>query len=188
MLALRKPSEEKIRDFLACQCDRPFSYADVGASQQIPPPGYNVDHHRLQLGKGQATFAAACSALRRWEMFHLGWVQLYWAQTPIKAGEVVAVLGHQLGLWLLNACRIVYVVEEAERFGFAYGTLPEHVESGEERFTVEWHQADDSVWYDLLAFSRPNQWIARLGYAYVRRQQKRFALDSLEAMRQAVTF
>lgn len=48
------------------------------------------------------------------------------------------------------------------RFGFAYGTLPGHVESGEERFQIEWHRSDDSVWYDILAFSRPNHPLARL--------------------------
>ncbi len=72
--------------------------------------------------------------------------------------EVVAVLGRAVGLWWLNCCRIVYVVNEVglvAKFGFAYGTLPGHVESGEERFQVEWNRNDNTVWYDLLAFSRP---------------------------------
>ena len=73
-----------------------------------------------------------------------------------------------------------------QRFGFAYGTLPEHAESGEERFTVEWHEADDAVWYDILAFSRPHQLLARLGKPVARRLQKRFARGSAEAMRRAV--
>ena len=93
------------------------------------------------------------------------------------------------GLWWLNACRIVYVVDEpgpVQRYGFAYGTLPEHAESGEERFTVEWHQADAAVWYDILAFSRPQQLLARLGYPLARRLQKRFARDSAAAMQRAV--
>ena len=42
-----------------------------------------------------------------------------------------------------------------KRFGFAYGTLREHAESGEERFTVEWSRDDDRVWYDILAFFAP---------------------------------
>src|SRR5438874_5223376 len=109
MLCLRKPSEQTIHAFLARQRDQPFSYAEVGASRQTPPPDYTVDHHRIQLGKGPAIFAAACAALRRWEMFQLGWVQLCWPQTPIAVGEVVAIRGRQLGLWSLNACRIVYV-------------------------------------------------------------------------------
>ena len=94
-------------------------------------------------------------------------------------------LARILGLWWVNACRIVYLVDEqapVSRFGFAYGTLPEHAESGEERFTVEWHEDDDTVWYDILAFSRPHQLLARLAYPYVRRLQKRFARDSAAAM------
>src|SRR5260370_38795913 len=93
------------------------------------------------------------------------------------------------GLWWLNACRIVYVVDEegpVRRFGFAYGTLPEHAESGEERFTVEGHEADDAVWYDILAFSRPQQLLARLGYPFARRPPKPFARDSAAALRRAV--
>ena len=93
------------------------------------------------------------------------------------------------GHWWLNACRIVYVVDEegpVTRFGFAYGTLPQHAESGEERFTVEWREADGAVWYDILAFSRPRQLLARAGYPFARRLQKRFARDSAAAMQRAV--
>jgi uncharacterized protein (UPF0548 family) len=90
------------------------------------------------------------------------------------------------GLWWLNACRVVYVVEEADRFGFAYGTLPDHAGSGEERFLVEWDQATGLVWYDVLAFSRPRHVLARLGYPWTRRVQKRFGRDSAAAMVRAV--
>jgi len=93
-------------------------------------------------------------------------------------------------IWILNACRIVYVIDDTgptDIFGFAYGTLPGHVERGEERFSVQWNYADDSVWYDILAFSRPNHWLARLGYPYVRRLQKRFARASQQAMLSAVS-
>jgi uncharacterized protein (UPF0548 family) len=89
----------------------------------------------------------------------------------------------------LNACRIVFLVDEEsplKRFGFAYGTLAEHAESGEERFTIEWNRDDDRVWYDILAFSRPKQMLARLGYPLSRSLQKRFAEGSKAAMVQAV--
>ena len=71
-------------------------------------------------------------------------------------------------------------------FGFAYGSLPGHAASGEERFLIEWDPSDDSVWYDLSSFSRPNGWLARLGAPYLRRFQARFARESAEAMRRAV--
>ena len=73
-----------------------------------------------------------------------------------------------------------------ERFGFAYGTLPGHAERGEERFLVEWSHEDDSVFYDVLAFSRPNHLLAWLGYPFARILQRRFARDSKEAMKEAV--
>ena len=80
--------------------------------------------------------------------------------------------------------RIIYVIDETGplcRFGLAYGTLADHVESGEERFLIEWDRSDDSVWYDILAFSRPRHVLARLGYPFVRRTQKRFARSSAAA-------
>jgi uncharacterized protein (UPF0548 family) len=83
----------------------------------------------------------------------------------------------------------VYVVDEPgpiRRCGFAYGTLPDHAESGEERFLIEWDQASGEVWYDILAFSRPHLLLARLGYPFVRRVQERFAKASAAAMRRAV--
>jgi uncharacterized protein (UPF0548 family) len=166
-----------------------LTYAAVGATAVIPPAGYVVDRTRIKLGEGAATFAAAKAALRRWEHFRLGWVEAWPPETPIQAGQVVAVVARLFGLWWLNACRIVYVVDEpgpVQRFGFAYGTLPEHAESGEERFTVDWHEVDDAVWYDILAFSRPQQLLARLGYPLARRLQKRFARDSATAMQRAV--
>jgi uncharacterized protein (UPF0548 family) len=189
MFSIRKPSVETVRRFFDRQKTLDFSYAEVGASRETPPVGYDFDHHRVRLGEGQAVFRAAYAALWRWEMFNFPWVELYKPQTPIAQGEVVAFLASGLGLWSLNACRIVYVLEqigEVETRGFAYGTLPGHVETGEERFSVQWHHADDSVWYDLRAFSRPNHILARIGYRFVRRLQKRFAADSMAAMARAV--
>jgi uncharacterized protein (UPF0548 family) len=146
-----------------------------------------VDRTRIRLGGGPSVFAAAQAALERWEHFRLGWVEAWPPDTPIQAGQVVAVMARLFGLWWLNACRIVYVMdEEDQRYGFGYGTLPEHAESGEERFTVEWHQQDDAVWYDILAFSRPQQLLARLGYPLARRLQRRFARDSAAAMQRAL--
>ena len=87
----------------------------------------------------------------------------------------------------MNACRIVYVFEDDRRFGFAYGTLQDHAEQGEERFSIEWLEGDGSVWYSILAFSKPRKWQARIAKPLSRMLQKKFARDSLEAMRQAAT-
>jgi uncharacterized protein (UPF0548 family) len=189
MLSLRKPSADALRRFLAMQRELPFTYEAVGATAGTPPAGYVVDRTRIKLGEGEPVFRSAIAALRRWEQFNLGWVEAWPTDTPIRSGEAVAVMGRAIGVWWLNACRMVYAVDEGgpiSKFGFAYGTLPGHVESGEERFLVEWDRSDDVVWYDIVAFSHPNRFSARLGYPVVRRLQKRFGRDSAAAMMRAV--
>ena len=116
-------------------------------------------------------------------------MEVWSPETPILPGGMGAIVARAMGLWWLNACKIVYVVDESgpiNRFGLAYGTLPDHAGSGEERFLIEWDQADNSVWYDILAFSRPNHFLTRLGYPIVRRTQKRFGGESAAAMLKAV--
>jgi len=189
MILIRKPSPNIVREFLAKQAQLTFSYSFVGQTASTPPAGYNVDHTRVKLGSGEATFCAANKALQQWIQFRIVGLQLWHPETPIKTGSVVAIVAQVCGVWWLNACRIVYVVDETgpvQRFGFAYGTLPDHAETGEERFMVEWNRADDSVWYDILAFSKPRHLLARLGYPFSRFVQRRFARRSAAAMQRAV--
>jgi uncharacterized protein (UPF0548 family) len=190
MILLRRPSDEAVRTFLDEQRDAPFSYPEVGATRlAAPPQGYAVDHTRVRLGTGEAAYAAAVDAVRSWTMFRIGWAEICWPDTPVAVGAAVAVLA-RFGPWWLNATRIVYVFDDegpTRRFGFAYGTLDAHVERGEERFGVEWNVSDGSVWYDVLAFSKPNHLLTRAGYPVARRLQKRFARDSARAMVDGVT-
>jgi uncharacterized protein (UPF0548 family) len=189
MLAWRRPSTEALREFLASQSQLGFTYSAVGATATVPPTGYDVDHNRIKLGEGEEIFTRAGTALRRWEHFRLGWVEAWSPESPIQTGAPVAVVARTFGLWWLNAARVVYVVDEPgpiRRSGFAYGTLPDHAESGEERFLIEWDQASGEVWYDILAFSRPHLLLTRLGYPFARRVQERFAKASAAAMRRAV--
>ena len=195
MIFWHRPAAAEVRRQLERQAALPFSYAEVGATRRdadVPRRSavdlLVVDHNRICVGRGADDFGAAVAAVRRWQMFALGWVELCWPEAPIAAGSTVGVLARLVGVWSLNAARIVYTIDEqgdVERFGFAYGTLPDHAERGEERFSVEWHRDDDSVWYDILAFSRP-QWLTALGYPYARWLQKRFAAGSLRAMAAAV--
>jgi uncharacterized protein (UPF0548 family) len=189
MFLLNKPSEEFVKQFIASQQNLPFAYPQVGATNSETlnlPDGYTVDHNRTRLGEGEKTYQRAASALRSWKQFDLGWVTAVPPGKLLEVGTTVAVQTKTFGFWSLNAARIVYVIDERQtrtaRYGFAYGTLPDHVERGEERFTVEW-QADDSVWYDIYAFSRPKHPLARLGFPVTRMLQKRFVRDSLAVMR-----
>jgi uncharacterized protein (UPF0548 family) len=185
MFSLRQPSEEDVRKFISSQQDLPFSYPQVGATQSQPPAGYTVDHNRTKLGDGEQTYQRAVSALKSWKQFDLGWATIVPLGKLLEAGTTVAVQAKVFGFWSLNAARIVYLIDERQnqnaRFGFAYGTLPNHVECGEERFTIEWHE-DDSVWYDIYAFSRPQHPLVKLGFPIARRLQKRFVKDSLASI------
>ena len=190
VILLRKPSDARIGRFLDDQRSLSFSYPEVGASREGAPPGYPLNHHRGPLGTGHETFARAVGALRGWKMYETGWTKLCWPEAPITEGTVVGVLGLHFGLWSLNACRIVYVIEEEasllRRYGFAFGTLPAHVERGEERFTAEWDRADDSVSYEVFAFVRPAHPLTIVGPPFVRLVQRQFAAASLRAMAAAV--
>jgi uncharacterized protein (UPF0548 family) len=183
-----EPSPQRISRFLEAQRDAPFSYDELGATHEgaKAPTGYAVDHNRARLGRGRNTFERAVATLYSWKMFDVGWARLVPADAPVEVGTTVAVVAKHYGFHSLNPCRITYTIEEDEgglvRRGFSYGTLPEHGEKGEERFTVEWRREDDSVFYDLYAFSRPNHFLAKLGYPLARRLQRRFARDSLQAM------
>ncbi len=189
MFTFAEPSETQIKDFLAEQKDLPFSYAEVGASKNSIPKNYPINHHRIQIGSGAKVFARAKNAVQSWTMYKLEWTKIYPPETPIAVGEVVAVLVNHGFCLSLNPCRIVYVLEESEaieRSGFAFGTLPGHSETGEERFTVEWRRDDDTVWYELLAFARPHHILAKIGFPFVRFMQRKFAEDSGRAMLKAV--
>lgn len=185
MFSLREPETAAIRDFLTDRSAAEFSYPEVGATATGRPAGYNVDRSRIQLGTGADAFDRAKRALRNWRQFSLLWVKLCWPFKKIQPGVLVGVLAQHFGFWSLNAARIVYVIDEPRRFGFGYGTVGDHVERGEERFLIEWRD-DDTVWYEIMAFSRPAHWIVWLGYPLSRSLQARFRRDSLRAMLEAM--
>ena len=183
MFRIIEPSEQDAVEFVNSQRTQPFTYDEVGATNTTPPAtGYNVDHNRIQIGAGEAVYKKGVEALKNWRHFDLGWVTIVPRGVAIEVGATVAVKARAFGTWSLNASRVVYVIEESRRFGFAYGTLPDHVECGEERFLIEW-LLDDSVWYDILAFSHPKHPLVRLSKPLARRLQKQFARDSLSRIR-----
>jgi uncharacterized protein (UPF0548 family) len=193
LFRLRRPSDDQIRALLAAQASEPFSYFQVGATRGSPPPGYDFDRHQVCLGSGDETWQRARAALAGWKMFPESMCRLCFSDAPLVEGTIVAVLIRTLGLWSVSTARIVYAFderilrdgEEVQRFGFAYGTLPLHIERGEEVFAVERRNGDE-VWYTLAAFSRPRHILPKLAYPYARMQQARFRRLSGQAMQAAV--
>ena len=188
MWSFTQPTVEQIKTFLREQEKLPYSYGETGQSNGGAPHGFDLDHNRAELGHGEEDYAAALAALRSWKMFPQPWTLIWPAEAPQHTTQVVAMLARVYGLWWLNACRIVYTIDEnapVRRCGFAYGTLPGHVEMGEERFLVEM-LADGSVWYDVRAFSRPRHPLVKLAKPLARQLQRRFVRESKLAMQRAV--
>jgi len=185
MFLLHRPSAQIIERVLADSRQLPLSYAPVGLAQRSPEK-FDVDRTAVVIGKGRADFERATAALVAWKQFDVGWAELFPKHAPIEPGTVVALLIRHLGFWSLNGCRIVYRVGDAEsehRFGFAYGTLSNHAEMGEEIFEVDLNAETGDVTYRIHAASRPRALLARVGYPIARVLQARFRRDSVKAMR-----
>ena len=190
MFLLSEPDDKTVAAFISSQRDQLFTYSAVGATNGTPPADFKLDHNRVELGSGIGTYKRAIDALKKWKQFDLGWVSIVPEGVPIEVGSTVAVKASAFGSWSLSATRVVYLIEDdapIKRFGFAYGTLPDHVECGEERFTVELHEEDDSVWFDILAFSKPRHPLVRLSFPLARLLQKRFAREAMARMRREVS-
>jgi uncharacterized protein (UPF0548 family) len=184
MFLLRSKTEGRVRQILERQKAAKFSYEGVGRTRTLLPAESEVHRGQFLLGQGSHVFYKAKEAIQQWRMFDIPWVRLYSENVPIKAGNTVAVLAGGFGIWMVNLCRVVYVIDEPRRYGFAYGTLPDHAAAGEERFLVEWRD-DNFVWYEVLSFSHEKHILAKLAYPIARRLQKRFRNDSGLAMQKA---
>lgn len=137
----------------------PLTYPEVGATAGTLPAGYHHVQKSAVIGHGRQRFEEAAAAGMRWGM-------LRGAGVRVQATADVAAVGSEVivGLGPVKApCRVVYVVDEPDRRGFAYGTLPGHAESGEELFLVRYDPTTGDVSAVVRAFSRHATWWSRLG-------------------------
>ncbi len=189
MFLIQRPSAGAIQRFIDESRDLSLSYEPVGIAR-TGADGFDLDEMTAVVGRGDAAFARAREALTRWTQFDVGWAELHPRPAPIEPGTVAAVLIRHLGFWSLNGCRVVYAVGDrtaGPRFGFAYGTLTNHAEAGEELFEVALDPESGDVTYRIRAVSRPRAALARLGYPIARILQARFRRDSAAAMMRAQT-
>jgi uncharacterized protein (UPF0548 family) len=136
----------------------PLTYAEVGATAGPLPAGYHHVQKSAVIGHGRRRFEDAAEMGMRWGM-------LRGAGLRVEATTDVAEVGSEVIVHLgpvRAPCRVVYVVDEPDRRGFAYGTLPGHAESGEELFVVRYEPANDEVYAEVRAFSRHATWWSRL--------------------------
>jgi uncharacterized protein (UPF0548 family) len=183
-----RPSPKQIDRFIQ-ECERlPLSYGPVGIVR-TEPVGRRFDEAVVTIGRGAADFRRAQRALRAWKQFDIGWVELFPRCASTAAGTNVAVLIRHFGFWSLNGARVVYGAGhgiEDGLFGFAYGTLGNHAEAGEELFEVALDPRTGDVTYRIRAISWPHALLARIGQPIVRQLQARFRSDSVAAMTRAI--
>ena len=187
MFLARRPTRHLIDRFIRESQDLPLSYGPVGIVG-TRTAGQHLDELAVAVGHGQADFERARAALLAWKQFDIGWVETFPLRAPVAAGTIVAVLIRHLGFWSLNGCRVLYTVGspgDGARFGFAYGTLTNHAESGEELFEVFIDPRTEDVVYRIQATSWPQATLARFGQPIVRALQQRFRAQSAAAMKRA---
>ena len=187
MFRLSRPSRRDVDEFLQTSRELPLSYEPIGLAQQ-GRSGFRLDQQATIVGAGEQVYRRAVDALHAWAHFDLGWLQLHPRGAAIVPGTVVAVLVQYLGFWSLNGCRVVYAIgsRDSTECGFAYGTLTNHAESGEEIFKVRFDPRSGDVSYVIRAVSRPQAPLAWLGLPLARRLQRRFRLASARALARAV--
>jgi uncharacterized protein (UPF0548 family) len=149
----------------------PLTYPEVGATAGTLPDGYDHIRRGAIIGRGRERFDSAADALFAWRMHKRAGLRVT-ASTPTAV--VGSVLIAQLGVGPARfeiPTRVVYVINEENRRGFAYGTLSRHPAQGEEAFVVDLRE-DGQVTFTVTAFSRPARWFSRGAAPAVRLVQR----------------
>ena len=172
LLSIGSPSEASLDRVLAEALRAEPTYGEVGATLAGPlPVGYRHDRWSAPLGAGASAFDRGVLGLQRWEGHRHAGIAVHPEGKAPEQGDTVALVIPVGLLALTVANRIVAVVDDARRFAVVYGTLPGHGEKGEEAFVIN-HHDDDTVTFDIVAFTRPVG-TARLGRPAVRFLQLR---------------
>lgn len=165
------------------------TYDSVGATlaggELRAPSGFRATSLDVVLGSGRECFERAATATTTWQIQKRAGIRVRDLGEGADARQLRRddVVVMRVPLWPVDVpCRVMAVVDEPDRRGFAYGTLPGHPESGEEAFLVE-HLADDSVVLRIRAFSRPSSWLFRIGYPAVLLMQATYTRRYARALR-----
>jgi len=141
----------------------PWPYDEVGSTALELPDGYRHVRKSAELGEGRAVFDRGAADVLAWQVQSRSGIQVRASSRTAEVGVVVELAIGYRRLSVVAPCRVVYIVEEEHRRGFAYGTLAGHPERGEESFVVSFEPATDRVRLQITAFSRPATPLTRLG-------------------------
>ena len=177
MISLRRPDTATI--------DRYLAQVATTAPTHLPgdPSGdMIVEHHEVDLGNGDGVWERAQAAVTTWAAQRGASMSVTPGDAPV-VGATVVVTTRQAGLWVLAPCRIVDVVDDGDRAGFTYATLPGHPERGVESFTVV-RDVDGAVRFEIDVVFRPATLLAKLSGpigTWLQRRGTRRYLDAVVA-------
>jgi uncharacterized protein (UPF0548 family) len=157
---------------------RPMTYTEQGATAADMPTGYRHVRAAKRIGYGRLRFEQAADSVLRYGMLRGAGLRVDATTDVARVGtDVLGRLGP-----FVAPCRVVYVLDEPDRRGFAYGSLPGHAVRGEELFAVRYDPSDDAVYAEVAAFSRPATWWSRLGTPILRLSQHLVTRRYLDAV------
>jgi uncharacterized protein (UPF0548 family) len=161
------------------------TYSDVGATLTPSlPTGFHHDRYEVALPNRPDAFERGAEGLRQWAAHREAGLTVEPHEPPAE-GATVAIAAPVGPLTAVAICRIVAVVDVADCYGFAYGTLPGHPEQGEEAFVVV--RGTDGVKFRVVAFSKPAEMLARLGGPLTRAIQQATSRRYLDGLVSFVT-
>jgi uncharacterized protein (UPF0548 family) len=148
--------------------------------------GVQFSHRVWRREIEHGNFSDACDAVRNWQGHAGAGIKLHTARPELRVGETLA-LAIPVGPISVSAtCRIVDVVDEPDRFGFTYSTLPHHPEDGEEAFIIT-KLDDGTVDVVVTAVWRPATLANHLWPPLTRFLQNRAINQYLEGIATATT-
>lgn len=156
---------------VAALTSAPYNYPEVGATRHDRlPTGYRIDRYQVVAGHGRDRFDEVADLLLSWRVHQRAGLRMQVSDERVTEGAVLIATLMLGPVPIRTRCRVIHLIDEDDRRGFAYGTLPGHPEQGEEQFLVELTETG-TVRFRLAAFSRNASLLARLGGPISRRVQ-----------------
>lgn len=178
---------KRTEKFAQATAQLPYSYPEIGATQSTNyPNGYTIDHNQIELGSNDKTFERAREALKSWLPQQATKIGVHPKSAKLKPDESFLLAIVELPFFVIAApSRVVYLIDEEHRFGYAYGTLKGHPERGEVRFLVQ-REMHGQVVFQVDSFSKRSSRLVKLARPIARRIQIRATQIYLSSMREFV--
>jgi uncharacterized protein (UPF0548 family) len=181
-IRLRRPTTEQLSPLLDRWRHESLTYSPVGVSLTSETPD-GLRRHAWNITLPAGAFDAGADAIRSWSV-HRGAGLVVATDGELVEGVTVVMSAPMPVGFVDLACRVVAVIDETDRFGFAYGTLPMHAERGEESFVIS--RTSEGAVFEVRAASSHAHPVTRALPAIGDRLQDAAVKRYLVAMQRAV--